>query len=101
MYTLSHSLEMFFFLRYHLLAALSKLTGQTVSFVPQWAITSKTADLQPALWDLVFGDFVVDDSRARKILGISLMRKGEVRYKNLWSTEQTIKWAVESLEGKR
>ncbi|KAF8601907.1 NAD(P)-binding protein [Ceratobasidium sp. AG-I] len=43
MYTLSHSLEMFFFLRYHLLAALSKLTGQTVSFVPQWAITSKTA----------------------------------------------------------
>ncbi|KAF8601902.1 NAD(P)-binding protein, partial [Ceratobasidium sp. AG-I] len=89
MYILSHLLEMFFYLRYHILTLLFKFTGTKASFIPQWAITSKMADLQPALWDLAFGDIVVDDSRARKLLG----------YKNLWTTEQTIKWTVESLEG--
>ncbi|KAF8606015.1 NAD(P)-binding protein [Ceratobasidium sp. AG-I] len=89
LYFISHQLEWFFLLRYYTLSALSKINGKQATYLPQWAVSSKVAMFQPSMWDFGFADYIVDDSRARKVLG----------YRNLWSTEQTIKWTIETLEG--
>ncbi|CAE6518615.1 unnamed protein product [Rhizoctonia solani] len=91
LYLLSHALEAFLLVRYMVLSVASKVTGAQVSPVPQWAMKSRVLFLQPAMWDLNLVDAIVDDNRARKVLG----------YRNYWSTEQTIKWTIEGAEGRR
>ncbi|CUA69034.1 hypothetical protein RSOLAG22IIIB_08284 [Rhizoctonia solani] len=91
LYLLSHVLEVFLLARYLVLNTASKFTGAQVSPVPQWAMKSRVLFLQPAMWDLNLVDAIVDDTRARKVLG----------YRNYWSTEQTIKWTIEGAEGRR
>ncbi|EUC59730.1 3-beta hydroxysteroid dehydrogenase/isomerase family protein [Rhizoctonia solani AG-3 Rhs1AP] len=90
LYIVSHLMEVFFLARYFSLKALSKFTPLKVTHVPKWAVDTKVAFLQPMMWDLSFADVIVDDTRARKVLG----------YRNYWSTAQTVKWTVETLEGR-
>ncbi|QRV88911.1 3-beta hydroxysteroid dehydrogenase/isomerase family protein [Ceratobasidium sp. AG-Ba] len=71
LYVLSHFMEMFFMIRFYMLSILLAV------------------NLQPALWDFVCADYVIDDRQIRKALG----------YRNFWSNEQTIKWIVENFEG--
>ncbi|ELU43578.1 vacuolar amino acid permease [Rhizoctonia solani AG-1 IA] len=47
------------------------------TYVPKWAVDTKMTFLQPMMWDLSFADVIVDDSRARKVLGIN-PRLGQV-----------------------
>ncbi|CAE6533400.1 unnamed protein product, partial [Rhizoctonia solani] len=89
LYIVSHLMEIFFLVRYFSLKALSKSAGLKATYVPKWAVDTKVAFLQPMMWDLSFADVIVDDSNARKVLG----------YRNYWSTAQTVKWTVETLEG--
>ncbi|KAG8733285.1 hypothetical protein FRC11_007400, partial [Ceratobasidium sp. 423] len=90
LYFISHVMEIFFLGRYFSLRLLSKFTGLKATYVPKWAVDTKVAFLQPMMWDLSFADVIVDDTRARKVLG----------YRNYWSTAQTVKWTVETLEGR-
>ncbi|KDN42756.1 hypothetical protein RSAG8_06510, partial [Rhizoctonia solani AG-8 WAC10335] len=90
LYIISHLMEIFFLVRYFSLKVLSKFIPLKVTHVPKWAVDSKVAFLQPMMWDLSLADVVVDDTRARKVLG----------YRNYWSTAQTVKWTVETLEGR-
>ncbi|KAJ1306849.1 hypothetical protein OPQ81_007834 [Rhizoctonia solani] len=90
LYIVSHFMEIFFLVRYFSLKTLSRFTGVKATYVPKWAVETKLAFLQPMMWDLSFADVIVDDSRARKVLG----------YQNYWSTAQTVKWTVETLEGR-
>ncbi|KAG9102401.1 hypothetical protein FRC06_002048, partial [Ceratobasidium sp. 370] len=71
LYILSHLIEVFFMIRFYVLSALSKITGTKVSHIPRWAMTGDLAKLQPAMWDFAFADYIIDDSRARKVLGDS------------------------------
>ncbi|KAG8748396.1 Thymidylate kinase [Ceratobasidium sp. 414] len=82
LYILSHMVEAFLMIRFYVLSAFSKITGIRVTYVSQWAMTGDLVKLQPAMWDFAFADYIIDDSRVRKILG----------YENLWSNEQTLKW---------
>jgi hypothetical protein len=61
--------EIFYLARYLFLNAISKGTGLKVTYLPRWAVDSKVAFLQPTMWDLSSADVIVDDSRARKVLG--------------------------------
>ncbi|CAE6449211.1 unnamed protein product [Rhizoctonia solani] len=90
LYAISHLLEAFFLIRYFSLKLLSKVTRLETTYVPKWAVDTKMTFLQPMMWDLSFADVIVDDSRARKVLG----------YRNYWSTAQTIKWTVDTIEGR-
>ncbi|CAE7229385.1 unnamed protein product [Rhizoctonia solani] len=90
LYIISHIMEIFFLVRYFSLRILSKFVPFKATYVPKWAVDTKVAFLQPMMWDLSFADVIVDDTRARKVLG----------YRNYWSTAQTIKWTVDTLEGR-
>ncbi|CAE6424743.1 hypothetical protein ACGC1H_002565 [Rhizoctonia solani] len=90
MYTLSYFVEGILFGRYLILKLISYITGSQVAFVPRWAVETKLQYIQPAMWDFSLSDTIVDDSRARKVLG----------YRNYWSTEQTLRWTVEVAQGR-
>ncbi|KAF8677338.1 Male sterility protein [Rhizoctonia solani] len=72
LYAVSHFLEAFFLIRYFSLKLLSKVTRLETTYVPKWAVDTKMTFLQPMMWDLSFADVIVDDSRARKVLGSHL-----------------------------
>ncbi|KAH7341384.1 hypothetical protein B0J17DRAFT_714568 [Rhizoctonia solani] len=69
LYLPSHALEAFLLVRYTALSVASKVTAAQASPVPQWVTKSRVICLQPAMWDLNLVDAIVDDSRARKVLG--------------------------------
>ncbi|KAG9123307.1 hypothetical protein FRC07_015124 [Ceratobasidium sp. 392] len=68
-YLLGHLMELFFLARYYVLRLISVFTRAKVSFVPQWAFDSNVVLLLPATWEYAFADYVIDDSKARKLLG--------------------------------
>jgi hypothetical protein len=67
MYLLAHVTELFLFLRYHFLLPFFLLFGVHPSLIPQWL--GSAVFLQPALLDVQMIDLIIDDSRARKLLG--------------------------------
>ncbi|KAB5595003.1 3-beta hydroxysteroid dehydrogenase [Ceratobasidium theobromae] len=69
MYAISHVLEAYFLSRYLVLKAINSIMGGKITYLPQWAANSKVAFLQPMVWDLSVADIIIDDSRARKVLG--------------------------------
>ncbi|TFK67346.1 NAD(P)-binding protein [Pluteus cervinus] len=81
----AHLIEAFLFLRYHfLLPIYFVLFGgkKKPSLSPKWL--GSAVYLQPAMLKYL-QDVIVDDSRARKVLG----------YKPQWETLQYLKWAVD------
>ncbi|KAK7052424.1 3Beta-HSD domain-containing protein [Favolaschia claudopus] len=86
-YIISHIMEAFLFLRYHLLLPFSLLfTGKRPSLVPRWL--GPTVFLQPATLAGQLMDCIIDDSRAQKVLG----------YRPQWDTAQAIRYSVEEIE---
>lgn len=85
MYVIAHIVEFGFWARF---TVLSKVTSKA-TITPSWAAQFRF--FQPALFDTPCFDVVMDDSRARKILG----------YRNAWTTAQTVKWTVDETEKRR
>ncbi|QRW18314.1 3-beta hydroxysteroid dehydrogenase/isomerase family protein [Rhizoctonia solani] len=88
MYFLSFFVEAILLGRYLVLKMVTNITGGQLAPVPKWAVETKLQYIQPAMWDLSLMDIIIDDSRARKILG------------HYWTTEQTVRWVVEVAEGR-
>ncbi|KAF8753499.1 thaumatin-like protein [Rhizoctonia solani] len=59
--------------RYLVLKMVTNITGGQLAPVPKWAVETKLQYIQPAMWDLSLMDIIIDDSRARKILGSKLV----------------------------
>ncbi|TFK67348.1 NAD(P)-binding protein [Pluteus cervinus] len=81
----AHLLEAFLYLRYHfLISSYFVLTGgkKQPSLTPKWL--GMTVYLQPATLKYL-QDVIIDDSKARKVLG----------YRPQWETQQYYKWAVD------
>nr|ABR17812.1 unknown [Picea sitchensis] len=90
LYLIAHVVEWFCFARYYLLVALYALLGKegVPSPHPKWMEPLRLHHIQPAMWNTLFSDVEIDDSRARKMLG----------YQNRFSNAQTIRWIAESNE---
>ncbi|KDQ62376.1 hypothetical protein JAAARDRAFT_122067 [Jaapia argillacea MUCL 33604] len=85
-YILAHFIEAFLYLRYHILYPIYSLVyGTTPSLSPRWM--DELLLLQPTTFAYM-ADVVIDDSRARKLLG----------YKPQWTTLQCIRYTVEQYE---
>ncbi|KIJ34540.1 hypothetical protein M422DRAFT_69935 [Sphaerobolus stellatus SS14] len=84
---LSHIIEAFLFARYHLLLFIFRITAQKrkPSLAPSWI--GQGIFLQPATLEY-FSDVIIDDSRARKLLG----------HKPQWGMLETIKNVVDDFE---
>ncbi|KAH9049858.1 NAD-P-binding protein [Lactarius hengduanensis] len=67
---LAHAVEAFLFLRYHSLLPFFALTGKRPSLTPEWM--GQLIYIQPATLDYM-RDVVIDDSRARKMIGFVLL----------------------------
>lgn len=65
-YILGHLVELFLYLRWYALAPFYQLRGRELSLTPRWM--GQLVLLQPATFEYWL-DVVIDDSRARKILG--------------------------------
>jgi hypothetical protein len=106
MFILAHVIEALLFLRYHILLPLFALIGQKPSLTPRWI--GQLAHLQPATLNYL-RDVVIDDSRARKLIGYrhiilqNLILNTDVltlgnSYKPQWQTAQVMKYTVDQLE---
>ncbi|KZV62448.1 NAD(P)-binding protein [Peniophora sp. CONT] len=82
---LAHIVEAFLFLRYYLLLPFFALVGSRPSITPKWA--GELIYLQPSTLEYM-RDVVIDDSRAREMLG----------YCPQWTTEQAIRYTVDQVE---
>lgn len=65
-YILAHLVEIFLYLRYYTLAPFYLLRSRELNLAPRWM--GQLVLLQPATFEYWL-DVVIDDSRARKILG--------------------------------
>lgn len=65
-YILAHFVEIFLYLRYYTLAPFYLLRSRELNLAPRWM--GQLVLLQPATFEYWL-DVVIDDSRARKILG--------------------------------
>lgn len=83
-FLLAHVIEALLFLRYYFLLPFFALAGNRPSLAPEWM--GKLIYIQPATLEYM-RDVVIDDSRARKMIG----------YKPQWETAQTIKYTVDQL----
>ncbi|KAJ7148658.1 hypothetical protein C8R43DRAFT_1068723 [Mycena crocata] len=86
MYLLAHVMESFLALRYHLLYPFVRLFGRAPSLTPRWL--GPAVFLQPATLDGQLIDLIIDDSRARKVLG----------YKPQWDIAQCIRYSVDEIQ---
>ncbi|KAI0345861.1 NAD(P)-binding protein [Trametopsis cervina] len=85
-YVLAHLIEGFLWSRYYVLLPIFLLFhGSKPNLTPRWM--GDAVFLQPSTLEYM-RDVVIDDSRARKVLG----------YRPLWSTAQAIRYTVEQLE---
>ncbi|KAJ7653273.1 hypothetical protein DFH06DRAFT_1093557 [Mycena polygramma] len=82
MYIMAHLMELFLFLRYHFLL----LFGARPSLVPAWL--GPAVFLQPATLEGQMIDLIIDDSRARKVLG----------YQPQWDVGQAIRYSVDEIQ---
>jgi hypothetical protein len=103
---LAHLIEALLFLRYHILLPFFALRGQKPGLTPRWI--GQLVYLQPATLQYL-RDVVIDDSRARKMIGYwsnFLMQicyfytdgHLENSYKPQWQTAQIMKYTVDQLE---
>ncbi|KAF7377801.1 3Beta-HSD domain-containing protein [Mycena sanguinolenta] len=86
MYLLAHVMEAFLFLRYHFLLPFAMIFGSRPSLVPQWL--GPAIFLQPATLEGQLIDLIIDDSRARKVLG----------YHPQWDVAQAIRYSVDEIQ---
>ncbi|KAI0702274.1 hypothetical protein BC835DRAFT_1404363 [Cytidiella melzeri] len=84
-YILAHLIEALLFLRYYLLLPLFVPFSSKPSITPRWL--GEAVLLQPATLEYM-RDVVIDDSRARQVLG----------YQPQWSAAQAIRYTVEQVE---
>ncbi|KAI0250751.1 hypothetical protein BJV78DRAFT_1127403 [Lactifluus subvellereus] len=84
-FILAHLVEALLFLRYYILLPFFALRGKRPSLTPRWI--GELVYLQPATLQYM-RDVVIDDSRARKMIG----------YKPQWQTTQIMKYTVDQLE---
>ncbi|THH03532.1 hypothetical protein EW146_g10422 [Bondarzewia mesenterica] len=84
-FILAHIMEAFLFLRYHFLLPFCALFRSRPSLAPSWM--SEYIYLQPTTLEYM-RDVVIDDSRARKLIG----------YRPQWQTAQVIKYVVHEVE---
>ncbi|TFK74773.1 NAD(P)-binding protein [Pluteus cervinus] len=85
-FTVAHLVELFCLIRYYVLLPSYITTDiSKLSLAPKWM--GQLSMVQPTMFDYMV-DVVIDDSRARKVLG----------YQPQWETTQTIRWAVEEVE---
>ncbi|KAJ7621089.1 hypothetical protein FB45DRAFT_928310 [Roridomyces roridus] len=82
-YLLAHLMEGFLWCRYHLLTLVS---GTRPALIPSWL--GSAVFLQPATLDGQLIDLIIDDSRARKVLG----------YRPLWDMAQSIRYSVDEIQ---
>ncbi|KAJ6620506.1 hypothetical protein B0H10DRAFT_1791738 [Mycena sp. CBHHK59/15] len=85
-YALAHAIELFLWLRYHLLLPFALLRGTRPSVTPKWL--GQAVFLQPTTLDGQLVDCIVDDSRARKVLG----------YAPQWDTPPCIRYTVDEIQ---
>jgi hypothetical protein len=106
LFILAHLVEALLFLRYHILLPVFALIGQKPSLTPRWI--GQLVFLQPETISYL-RDTVIDDSRARKLIGYrhiilqKLILNTDVRtlgnsYKPQWQTAQIMKYTVDQLE---
>ncbi|KAJ7654802.1 hypothetical protein B0H17DRAFT_1338214 [Mycena rosella] len=86
MYLVAHAMEFFLALRYRMLLPFSLVFGGRPSLVPQWL--GPAVFLQPATLDGQLIDLIIDDSRARKLLG----------YRPQWDVAQCIRYSVDEIQ---
>ncbi|KAJ7715726.1 hypothetical protein DFH07DRAFT_762708 [Mycena maculata] len=86
MYLLAHAMEAFLWCRYHFLLSFATIFGTRPALVPRWL--GPAVFLQPATLDGQLVDVIVDDSRARKILG----------YRPQWDVGQCIRYSVDEIQ---
>ncbi|KAJ7856690.1 hypothetical protein B0H14DRAFT_2752439 [Mycena olivaceomarginata] len=86
MYLLAHVMEAFLFLRYHFLLPFAAISGSRPTLVPRWL--GSAIFLQPAMLEGQLIDLIIDDSRARKVLG----------YQPQWDVAQAIRYSVEEIQ---
>ena len=110
-YIICHIIELFLFLRYYILLLPTYILsgGKEIPLAnPKWL--GEAVCLQPAMMDLMLVDVVIDDSKARKVLGsvahflffFSIPHINCcLRYKPQWETEQCIKYTVDEFESER
>jgi len=84
-YLLAHVVEAFLFLRYYFLFPFFAIMRKRPSLTPQWM--GQLIYIQPATLEYL-RDVVIDDSRARKMIG----------YKPQWEAAQTMKYTVDELD---
>jgi hypothetical protein len=67
-YFLAHVMELFLVLRYYMLLPFTLVFGRTLPrLIPRWL--GPAVFLQPSALDGQLNDLIIDDSRARKMLG--------------------------------
>ncbi|KAJ7139060.1 hypothetical protein C8R44DRAFT_763782 [Mycena epipterygia] len=86
MYILAHAMELFLSVRYHMLFPFYRLFRSRPSLVPRWL--GPAVFLQPSTLDGQLVDVIVDDSRARKVLG----------YQPQWDVGQCIRYSVDEIQ---
>ncbi|KAJ6551649.1 hypothetical protein B0H19DRAFT_1158458 [Mycena capillaripes] len=87
MYILAHIMELFLFLRYHFLLPFTMVFfGARPSLAPRWL--GPAVFLQPATLEGQLIDLIVDDKRARKVLG----------YQPQWDVAQAIRYSVDEIQ---
>ncbi|KAJ7471288.1 hypothetical protein B0H11DRAFT_1730365 [Mycena galericulata] len=86
MYLLAHVLEGFLWCRYRFFLPLFVLFRVRPPLVPRWL--GPAVFLQPATMDGQLVDLIIDDSRARKILG----------YRPQWDIAQCIRYSVDEIQ---
>ncbi|KAI0057813.1 NAD(P)-binding protein [Artomyces pyxidatus] len=84
-FVLAHLVEAFLFLRYYFLLPFFAVVGSRPRLTPSWM--GDMIFLQPATLDYM-RDVVIDDSRARKMIG----------YRPQWQTAQVMKYTVDQIE---
>ncbi|KAJ7083654.1 hypothetical protein B0H15DRAFT_850289 [Mycena belliarum] len=86
MYLLAHMMELLLAFRYRMLLPFATLMGTRPSVIPRWL--GSAVFLQPATLDGQMVDVIIDDSRARKVLG----------YRPQWDLAQSIRYSVDEIQ---
>ncbi|KAJ7284438.1 hypothetical protein C8J57DRAFT_1431926 [Mycena rebaudengoi] len=86
MYLIAHLLELFLALRYYFLLPFFLLVGSRPRVIPKWM--GPGVFLQPSTLDGQLVDMIIDDSRARRVLG----------YEPQWDMAQSIRNTVEEVQ---
>jgi hypothetical protein len=101
-FLLAHVVEVFLFLRFYFLLPFFAVMGKRPSLTPKWM--GQLIYIQPTTLEYM-RDVVIDDLRARKMIGfVPLSKRSTValtdksnRYNPQWETAQTMKYTVDQM----